>query len=361
MQAVPDLAETTAPALDESLSAEIAQLMQPGAARMRTHGPEAAELWDEAVAALAGGKRIRPRLLVETYDALAPEGAAPAPRALALRVAATLEILHVALLLHDDVIDGDLTRRGRDNLIGSLHRRTAARDDEHSLHRARSAAILVGDLLLALTHQSLARLPLATARRTSLLDLLDDALCETVAGEFLDVSLADGALDPDVSTVLEMTRSKTAAYSVELPLRWAAVLADADPATGWALARVGRHVGLAYQLQDDALSVFGDAACHGKDPFSDLREGKETAIIAYARTTGAWEGIRRHLGAPDLTEEQALTLQRLLVDCGARRHVEALTAIEMRAARALLADGALPVRARPVLDRLLDRLEDRAA
>lgn len=362
MQVIPDRSGTT-PTLDETLTAEIARLMESGAVRMRSHGPAAVDLWDQATAALAGGKRIRPRLLVETYDALALDGDAPEPRFLALRLAATLEILHVAFLLHDDVIDGDLTRRGRDNLIGALHRRAAGRDAERSLHWARTGAILVGDLLIALAHQSVARLPLALERRTSVLELLDDAVCETVAGEFLDVSLGDGALTPDAATVLRMTRSKTAAYSVELPLRWAAVLAGAGPDAEHALERVGRHVGLAYQLQDDALSVFGDATRHGKDPFSDLREGKETAIIAYARTTRAWDRIREHLGAPDLSEEQALALRRLLTDCGARHHVESLAAAEMEAARGLLAEGegALPSRVRPVLGHLLDELEDRAA
>lgn len=345
------------------VAAELARMMAAGAEKLRAHGPETVALWDLAAAKLSGGKLIRPRLLLDAYEALAPDGAAPAPRSEAVRLAAALEMLHFAFLLHDDVIDGDLTRRGTDNLIGALCHRTAGDDPERSLHWARSAGILIGDLMLMLAHQAVARVPLANDRRTAVLDLLDTAVHETVAGEFLDVSLGDGMLAADPPAVLRMTGSKTAAYSVELPLRWAAVLAGTDPRSERTLAHVSRHLGLAYQLQDDTLSVFGDARRHGKDPFSDLREGKQTAIIAFARTTDAWEGIREHLGRPDLTQQRALALRALLVDCGARRHVERLTAAEMEAARQILTAerGALPGSVAEVLFRLVDRLDDRAA
>lgn len=373
------------------IEAEIHAVLETRTRAARRYGPPFERFWSTAVDRLRGGKLMRPRLLIEVFDALALDRATASPsaarsdaaggsdRAVALRLAAALELLHFAFLLHDDVIDGDLVRRGSLNFIGQVHEdagfgetsassedahRAASGDDEaRRMHWARSSGILAGDLMLAIAHQVFARTDVDDAVRRRLLDLLDETVAETVAGEHADVGLADGAIAPDFDTVLAMTRMKTASYTFELPLRVAAILADADDLLEQRLARIGRRLGLAYQLQDDLLSAFGRSASHGKDDESDLREGKQTPLIGYARTTSAWPEIRALLGetAPSLASRRRV--RHLLVACGAKSSVEKLIGEETRAALDELAraDGIVPTKVADCIRGLAAALHGRTA
>ncbi|MFK4637404.1 polyprenyl synthetase family protein [Paenarthrobacter histidinolovorans] len=339
---------------------ELSGLIGKRAASATAYGAHFTRLWELAGHNVLGGKFVRPLLLMETYDALRtrPQQKNPAAtdqprtsppntdnRETAISIAAAIELLHYSFLLHDDVIDGDLVRRGHPNLIGSLlaeaqslPRTTNAEGarEGSDLHWAQTGGILMGDMLLAATHQAFARADLPHALRLRLLDLLEHTINETVAGEQLDVGLGDGIIDPHLETILMMCGYKTATYTFELPLRAAAALAGADFAVENALASAGRHLGLAFQLQDDLLSTFGDPRRHGKDPFSDLREGKETAIIAHARTTAAWPDIEPFFGRPELNGAECEYVRRHLADCGAEDFVNGLIEEQMQAFNDLL-------------------------
>ncbi|MFS0854623.1 polyprenyl synthetase family protein [Microbacterium sp. 179-I 3D4 NHS] len=301
-----------------------------------TYGESFASLWRAAAEHALGGKLIRPRLLLEAHRALSASYGGSVDSVAAVNVAADVELLHYAFLLHDDVIDGDLIRRRRPNLIGVL---AAGRGDEPGdadLHWARSSAILMGDLLLSTSLLGFARARVSTGTRVRLLDLIEHTIVETVAGEHTDVGLSDGRIAPDLRTILAMSTYKTATYSFSLPLRAAAILAGASPEVEEHLAAIGRHLGLAFQLQDDILCVFGDAALHGKDPYSDLREGKETAIIAYARMTSAWPHIEGRFGSLTLSDDEAAAVREHLRTCGAESYAQSLVTDELAAASAVL-------------------------
>ncbi|PWH06335.1 geranylgeranyl pyrophosphate synthase [Brachybacterium endophyticum] len=381
----------------------IARLMEHGMHRATRHGAEVRELWALAADHLRGGKLVRPLLLVEVFDGLraaaeaaTPEGSgddAPvAERSEVLRLAAAIEVLHYAFLLHDDVIDNDLTRRGRPNLVGALldgddlapapavpdqqgsvvtSRGTDSEDDHRvaqdpararRAHWARSSAVLVGDQMLALAHQIFARVDLPRPAHRELMEVLEDAVVDSAVGEFLDVSLSDGVIEPAEDVIDEMTRTKTATYTLELPLRMASVLAGAPAEVQRALAEAGRHLGIAFQLQDDALSAFGSALDHGKDPWSDLREGKQTAITEYARRTEAWPRIAAALEQDSTVEERGERVRTLLLDCGAREHQQMLIDREVESARDVLEDCGhrVPGPVARVLRALIDELENRS-
>ncbi len=352
---------------------ELGGLIGKRASAATAYGPDFARLWALAGQNVLGGKFVRPLLLMETYDALnhTQQENRPAEsrhRETAISIAAAIELLHYAFLLHDDVIDGDLVRRGHPNLIGALlaeagetARETTGADSTHAgsfLHWAQTGGILMGDMLLAATHQAFARADLPHELRLRLLDLLEHTINETVAGEQLDVGLGDGVIAPDLQTILVMCGYKTATYTFELPLRAAATLAGADFAVENALATAGRHLGLAFQLQDDLLSTFGDPRRHGKDPFSDLREGKETAIIAHARTTMAWADIEPFFGRPDLSVGDGQHVRRHLSDCGAEAFVQGLIEEQMQAFNNQLT-STIPASVRNVLLDLAGQLEGR--
>ena len=347
---------------------EVRSLLGSRSARASVYGEPFAQLWSLASRCILGGKLLRPALLMEAFDALRP-GNGGELRDSALRIAAGIELLHVAFLLHDDVIDGDLLRRGSPNLIGALLQERdsgalGALDrprDGKSLHWARSNGILIGDLMLAAAHQVFARETVAPEMRLRLLDLLDHAITESVAGEQWDVGLSDGVLPSDVSAVLETSRLKTATYSFELPLRAAAVLAGVGEPVEDALAAVGRQLGVAFQLQDDLLSAFGRSEEHGKDPFSDLREGKETVIVAYARMTSAWASIEPRFGAHDLSRDEGMLIRSLLSRCGAEDFVRSLIDERIRAALDVASseEHVVPPAMTDVIVRLVDTLEGR--
>lgn len=304
------------------------------------YGAEFAALWRATADHALGGKLVRPRLLLDIHRALVPTAGEDAMIG-AVDIATHIELLHYAFLLHDDVIDGDLTRRKRPNLIGQLAAGTPDASEQDALHWARSSAILMGDLMLSAAIMGFARADVPAHTRGRLLDLVEQTILETVAGEHTDVALSHGIIASDVDTVLTMSVYKTATYSFSLPLRAAALLADSSTSAEKTLQAVGRHLGLAYQLQDDLLCVFGDHRTHGKDPFSDLREGKETAIIAFARSTSAWHDIEPRFGSADLSLEDATSMRDLLRECGAERFVIGLIGDQLDAVYALLSEAEL--------------------
>lgn len=326
------------PRATDEIETEIRRALTARAHQATALGESFQRAWQLASRCLLGGKLLRPRLLIGAFDALDGEARAPA-----VRLAAGVELLHFAFLLHDDVIDGDLMRRGSPNFIGlqledwrtagpadpgaadgGADSSGASPADSSLLHRARSNAILVGDVLLTTAHQVFAGQQLPEGAASRLLEQLDRAVMESVSGELTDVALSGGHVRSELAGVVEMSRQKTATYSFELPLRSAAILAGAAADVENRLGEVGRLLGLAFQLQDDLLSTFGRAEDHGKDAYSDLREGKETAIIACARRTTAWPLIEPRLGRKDLGMDEFEDVRSLLSECGAEAEVRCL-------------------------------------
>ncbi|MGW8566732.1 polyprenyl synthetase family protein [Isoptericola sp. NPDC055881] len=294
-------------------------------------------LWAAVRDTSRGGKRLRPRILLDAYDALA----GPAPREsrdVAARLAAALELLHHAFLVHDDVIDGADVRRGRPNVAGAYTARAveAGASDHQATGYGAAAGILAGDLALAGAVRAVALCganPETTAR---LLDAVDEALHLTADGELADVWLSIGPC-ADLDEALLMAERKTAVYSFELPLRIAVILAGRDDLEA-GVQRVGRALGLAFQLRDDLDGVFGDPEQTGKSNSSDLREGKCTPLVALARGTWAWDELSTVLGDQRAGEPQLARARELLAMCGARAAVERLVADLERDAAALGSD-----------------------
>jgi len=295
------------------------------------HGdtPEHDELWDALSRAAEGGKRLRPALFHSVYLALGGRQGE-----VAARVGAALELLHTALVVHDDVIDGDDVRRGVPNVVGEFTARARERghEDDKAARYGQTAAILAGDLALAGAVRTLALCGATPAAVARMLDLLDRALHLSAAGELADVRLSlDG--DGDLATVVSMEHQKTAVYSFELPVQLAAALAGAEADHEAALTRYARLVGVVYQIRDDLDGMFGDENVTGKSAVSDLREGKCTTLVAYARTTSAWPQIAPVLAAGTADEADAARVRTLLEECGARAYVEDLAVDFTRQAR----------------------------
>ena len=310
-----------------------------GTERSAAVGPEYRDLWTSLDAATQGGKRFRPALVAAAYRAFG--GTDPA---LVGRVGAAVELLHTAFVVHDDVIDGDTTRRGRLNVSGSFSRRAsdAGLDGVRAATLGRTAGILAGDLALvaAVRMVALCGADAVTTRR--LLDLLDHAVQVSAAGELADVTLSMGLSPVSLGAVLTMEEHKTAVYSFELPLQAGAVLAGAPEPVVGRLSELGRLLGIGFQLLDDLQGVFGDEAATGKSVLTDLREGKATPLIAYARSTPDWHLIEPYLGDPTLDDDRADAVRHLLAACGARDFIEDLADGYVTAALGVATDLDLP-------------------
>ncbi|MFT4281864.1 MAG: polyprenyl synthetase family protein [Microbacterium sp.] len=302
---------------------------------------EAAELGPDAVAfvrtaaeTITGGKRLRGRFCLTGWWAVAGvsrRGVTEVDPA-AVAAAAALEIFHAAALVHDDLIDNSDTRRGRPAAHRALESGHGARGwNGDGATYGRSAAILLGDLLVAWSDDLLeegirhsdtaaaARLEYARMRR------------EVTVGQLLDLAEEAAALSVDdaehADRALRVATYKSARYSVLQPLLIGAELAGATQHQREALGRFGLPIGLAFQLRDDVLGVFGDSSVTGKPSGDDLREGKRTLLIAFTRetlATGARHTLDELLGDPDLDEEQISSLQRTIIDSGALARVEDL-------------------------------------
>jgi geranylgeranyl diphosphate synthase type I len=166
---------------------------------------------------------------------------------------------------------------------------------------------------------------------------------DVTVGQFLDVAEESAwATEPDerhAERALRVATYKSARYSVQQPLLLGAALAGADAAQSAALSAFGEPLGLAFQLRDDVLGVFGDAAVTGKPAGDDLREGKRTVLIALTRDALPPSGRRvvdELLGDPGLNGDQIAMLQRTIADSGALARIEdMITAYVRDADRAL--------------------------
>ncbi|GAA1649250.1 polyprenyl synthetase family protein [Microbacterium flavum] len=317
-------------------------------------GPRA--LAEAAAAAGADGKRLRPALVVAAFRAFGGE-----PDAALWRVAAAFELLHTAFVVHDDLIDGDLERRGAPNVSGRFRTRArayGARGEDVAVV-GDAAAVLAGDLLLFEASRLVATADIDADARTRLFAILDDAVLVSAAGELADVENAARAEVPETDELLGAAHDKTAVYSFEAPLVAGAVLAGATPEAQADLAAAAADLGLAFQLVDDLIGTFGTRRQAGRDPGADLREAKRTPLIGLARRSGAWPEISSALAVAHTGPIAVRRAQRELERSGAREHVVALVHEGLDRARTHAAGGRLPVAAASLLDDIGSAIERR--
>jgi len=314
--------------------AALARVLDGGRRRAAAIDAHHALLWEALCAAAEGGKRFRPALVVATHDALGG-GASDA----AAEVGAAVELLHTAFVIHDDVIDDDHVRRGRPNVSGTFRALAGidGADPEVAAGYGLTAAILAGDLALAAAVRTVALSGAPASVVERLLDLFDTALHRTSSGELADVRHSLDLAPATLAQSLEMEAQKTSAYSFALPLQAGAVLAGADEETITRLGEAGRAMGIAFQLADDLIGVFGDPARSGKSATCDLRTRKQTPLLVHARTTSAWTQISGYVGR-ELSDGELDEARALLVASGSRRFVEDLVEQHLGQARTVL-DG----------------------
>ncbi|MCP2267448.1 polyprenyl synthetase family protein [Promicromonospora thailandica] len=338
----------------DAVDVVLSELFEDRIRRAAASADHYALLWRRLARSIEGGKRLRPRLLLDAHRAFGD----PHPEDATL-AAAAFELLHTALLLHDDVIDRDLSRRGRPNLTGEFAQdaRAAGLPRRAATAWGEASGVLGGDLLLSATYTLLARV--RSDAHGQLVELVDECLYRAAAGEHADVAFGLGTAPASPERLLRMMEDKTGGYSFAAPLRAGAALAGAGPDAAADLERVGTALGVLYQLRDDVLGVFGDPARTGKSTTGDLREGKRTLLVAFAEGHPAWTAVRHLWGAPDLDDDDAGALRAALVASGALDAMVETIGTRRREVSALIERTTLPPALRAHLTDLARRLTER--
>jgi geranylgeranyl diphosphate synthase, type I len=330
---------------------------------------------------LAGGKRFRAlfcywgwqsvRSLVDPLDPLPSDDRSGEFEAV-VQACTALEFFHAAALVHDDLMDNSDTRRG----LPSAHRRF------ESLHAkagwsgrpsafGRSAALLLGDLLLGwsdeLLDEGLALLADRSVGRAARTEF-SRMRTEVTVGQYLDIleeaAWAEHSETEQLSRAHRVILFKSAKYSIEAPLALGAALGGASLPQLEALRSFGLPLGVAYQLRDDLLGVFGDPSETGKPAGDDLREGKRTVLIALARSRlsgGARRALDELLGDRELDGQQVTMLQSTIRESGAVEQVERIIEHNVALAQSAVADAPLTRAAREQLSRLAERVTQRTS
>ncbi|WP_245614042.1 polyprenyl synthetase family protein [Actinokineospora inagensis] len=300
---------------------------------------------------LGGGKRIRPTFAWWAWRGAGGAGDGQEAEAV-LRAVSALELIQACALVHDDLMDASAVRRGKP----TVHVEFAARHRERGWLGASdrfgaAAAILLGDLALAWADDMYVGSGLSVERRTAALVPWQAMRAEMLAGQYLDV-LTQAKGDESAEAALSVARMKTAAYTVERPLHMGAALAGADEDVTAALRAFGADIGVAFQLRDDLLGMYGDTDVTGKPAGDDLREGKRTLLMSVGLRRADAAGrpadaslLRGALGDEDLDSATVERVRELLVDLGAvaesEHRIDELTDTAMRALTSVdLADPA---------------------
>ncbi|QBI53825.1 polyprenyl synthetase family protein [Streptomonospora litoralis] len=330
-----------------AVDGEIARFLDRRRAQLLEVGSELVPVADALEAMLAGGKRLRPAFCYWGW-----RGAGGADVAGIHAAAASLEFLQACALIHDDVIDNSDTRRG----LPATHKRL------ESLHAAsgwtgsaeafgRGAAILIGDLCLAWSEDLYQASGLGPEALQTGRVPFDAMRTEVMAGQYLDM-LEQVREDGGVEATLRVMHYKAAKYTVQRPLHLGAALAGRYDDLAPVYTDYGLPLGVAFQLRDDILGVFGDPEQTGKPAGDDLREGKRTLIVAETlERTGSADRAEflRHLGDPLLSAETVEWMRGAAEDCGALAACERRIDDYVAQATAALETGRIDATARSAL------------
>ena len=267
-RARPTLTATTAPATTalELIARDMGEVDKVIAQRLNSSVPLVGQISQYIIA--AGGKRLRPALLLLTAGALGYQGTQHH------NLAAVVEFIHTATLLHDDVVDESTLRRGRATANEAF---------------GNPASVLVGDFLYSRAFQMM-----VDADNMRIMQTLADATNVIAEGEVLQLmNMHDASLDE--AAYLRVIRSKTAKL-FEASARLAAILAKAPTPVEEACATYGQALGTAFQVIDDVLDYAGNTAEMGKNIGDDLREGKATLplIVGMQRGNAEQAAVIRH-------------------------------------------------------------------
>jgi geranylgeranyl pyrophosphate synthase len=278
--------------------------------QIRLRVPQVISPYELFTLGVSGGKGLRGTLTRIGYELAAQKANSEISK-----IAAAFEILHTSLLIHDDVIDQSILRRGKPTLHEALG------GDQYG----KSQAICLGDFGFFLAVQIIAQSKFDEVAKNKAIAFFSDTILKTVLGQMLDVELSRRDARKKEKDVLTIHQLKTAYYTFVGPLSVGAIIGGATPSLLKKIELFGENLGIAFQIQDDLLGVFGDQKIVGKSVTSDIEEGKNTLLIVYAYEHGLPDQkavLDTYYGKGKISEKQHLLLKKVFEETGARRYSE---------------------------------------
>jgi geranylgeranyl diphosphate synthase, type I len=298
------------------------------------------------------GKMIRGGLVVLGGD-MASGRIAPA----AVRAGTAIELIQSGLLIHDDIMDRDVWRRGGPAMHVQYGRLAEAPGGPDADRFGSSLAICAGEISIFLGFEAMAGLPAPADRAAAAQKLFAAEFGLVGLGQMRDVEAGSSRRWPLERDILKTYRFKTARYSYSLPLAVGWILGGGRPALIPKLRRMGEDLGLIFQIKDDELGLFGSPKATGKPVGSDIRQGKKTlhALRLFDRASGRdRERLQRVFGRAEASESDIAFVRELAERLGVREEVSRVMSGLGRRAEASLRGLSFGPRYARILQSLLD-------
>ena len=311
------------------IAAAVKQILLEAAPRLGAISPLGTQLAERLEAYAQAGKMIRGILVRLGYELCAPAAPDAAMDRVLDRAGAAMEFLQAGLLIHDDIMDRDTLRRGNTTVHTQYEQDAAAAQAPDPAHHGVSLGVCAGDVAFFIGFNVLAALPVPPAlqeRARKVAAFSAQELCWVGVAQMQDVFSGAGGIgsNPDPAQILRVYRYKTGRYTFSLPLVLGAMLADAGPEAIEALDKAGENLGVVFQLKDDELGIYGDAAQSGKQAGSDIRENKKTLLrhFLFAAADPALRGrLESVFGCPASGLEGLRFVREAMETTGARAKV----------------------------------------
>jgi len=278
---------------------------------------------------LRGGKRIRPALLFYGYQGFSDQNLTEI-----LKVGVACELVQAFFLIHDDIMDEALLRRGGETIHkifanNSFKPTNVYSKDQNNGACSRygeSIAILMGNLAGYLGIKAINAIDCNEATKRQITDLYSQMCIDVNYGQALDLS--HQSFDQlSEKYIFDIYRYKTARYTTEFPLLCAGLLANQSETTQNTLLEIGSKLGIIFQIQDDILGMFGDESDIGKSTLSDIAQGKKTILICKAwekSETEEKDYLAKNYGNPNITLQEAWQVRAIIKNTGALDYAKAI-------------------------------------
>jgi geranylgeranyl diphosphate synthase, type I len=275
---------------------------------------------------LSGGKRLRSALMYYGYL-----GAGGTEKEKMLKTAVSIELVHAFLLIHDDIMDRDEKRHGVDTIYhaySKIGKKLFPKTDYN--HFGTSMALVIGDMVGAMGNQIIFDSKFRPEIIMRALSKLQSIISITAIGQSQDLYIEYKGKASE-KEIMRMYENKTAKYTIEGPLHLGALLGGGSDEMMKKLSQFAIPVGIAFQIQDDILGVFGSESKTGKAVGADVREGKQTILVAKARQKYNRQQkniFEKALGNPDLNKKDLQEFQKIVIETGALEYAKK-TAIDL--------------------------------
>jgi geranylgeranyl diphosphate synthase type I len=296
---------------------------------------------------LSGGKRLRPAFMY--YGYLAAGGR---EREKMLKASVSVELIHAYLLIHDDIIDNDNKRHGIDT-VHCRYQKVGRRFLSESMAKkfGESMAIIIGDMVCALGNERIFRSDFSPENVIQALKKLQEIVSLTVVGQSQDINMSFRKKISE-KNVMDMYENKTARYTIEGPLHLGAALNGAKGELLKLLSGYAVPVGIAFQIQDDILGIFGSEKKLGKPVGSDIEEGKQTLLVLKALELGNQDqkkDIVALLGKNDIGKKDVEYFRQIIKDTGSLNYCHNLALSLIRKGKKAIENSAINKEAREFL------------